>query len=85
MSAEAIDAHLANFDKGASYLVPKDALDKYGRELLGRPDNSQFVMTSGEMDSLLGRANGDISVIEKELGIPDGMWQGKELLRIDVP
>jgi hypothetical protein len=85
MSKSAIDAHLAEFDAGGSYLVPKDALNRYGRELLGRPDNTQFVMTKKEMDHMLGRAKGDISIIEAELGIPAGAWKGKELVRIDVP
>lgn len=34
---------------------------------------------------MLLRAKGDVSAIEAELGIPLGMWQGKELARIDVP
>lgn len=36
-------------------------------------------------DQVLAKANGDVSIIEKELGIPPGMWQGKDLVRIDVP
>jgi len=85
LSREAIDSHLANFDEGGAYLVPKDVLDKYGRDILGYPDNSQFIMTKGQMDKLLERANGNIAVIEKELGIPAGAWQGKEMVRIDIP
>lgn len=80
-----IDNHLSKFDKSASYLVPKDALDRYGRDSLGMPDNTQFVMTKGEMDDLLAKANGDMSVVEKELGVPPGSWQGQEMVRIDVP
>ena len=85
LSNRQIDAHLSNFEKGGSYLVPKDVLDTYGREKLGYPDNSQFIMTKGEMDGMLARAGGNIAVLEKELGIPAGAWQGKELVRIDVP
>jgi hypothetical protein len=57
----------------------------YGRDTLGYPDNSQFIMTKLEMDQMLARAGGNISIIEKELGIPPGAWRGKELVRIDVP
>lgn len=85
LSRDAIETHLANFDRGGSYLVPKEALDRYGRDLLGRPDNTQFIMTKAEMDQVLARANGDVSVIETQLGIPSGAWQGKDLVRIDVP
>lgn len=85
LPADKTTAHLAGFEDGASYLVPKSALDRYGRALLGRPDNSQFVMTGREMDALLARARGDVAVVEAELGIPAGAWQGKALVRIDVP
>lgn len=79
-----IRRHLAHFQDGASYLVPKDVLDKYGRDRLGRPDG-QFVMTKSELDALLLKANGNLAVLEKELGIPSGTWKGRELSRIDIP
>ncbi|MEY3210898.1 MAG: hypothetical protein RIT28_1379, partial [Pseudomonadota bacterium] len=78
-------AHLEKFKDGASYLVPKDVLDRFGRDKLGWPDNSQFVMTKGELDAVLAKANGDISIIEQELGIPAGTWAGREMVRIDIP
>jgi hypothetical protein len=37
------------------------------------------------MDSLHTKANGDVSIIEAELGIPPGQWQGRSLIGIDVP
>jgi hypothetical protein len=80
-----IDAHLSKFDKGGSYLVPKDVLDRFGRNLLGYPDNSQFIMPTGQMDAMLSRANGNIALVEKELGIPAGNWHGREMVRIDIP
>ncbi len=39
-----IDEHLAKFNDGASYLVPKDALDRFGRNPVGRTDG-KFVMS----------------------------------------
>lgn len=76
--------HLDHFAGGASYLVPKDSLDRRGRELIGRPDG-QFISPGYEVDNLLATTGGDISLIEKELGIPEGSWAGKELVRIDIP
>lgn len=42
-------------------------------------------MPKSELDALIQRANGDVSIIEKELGFPKGELKGKELVRIDVP
>ena len=80
-----IDFHLAQFNGGATYLVTKKALDDYGRDTLGYPDNSQFVMTKTEMDAMLTKTGKDIGKIETELGIPAGSWKGKEMVRISIP
>lgn len=80
-----IDFHLSQFADGATYLVTKKALDDYGRDTLGYPDNTQFVMTKAEMDAMLSKTGKDISKIETELGIPAGSWQGKEMVRISIP
>lgn len=84
LHAAYIEKHLANFAQGASYLVPKDVLDRFGRKLLGRPDG-QFVMAKKEMDRLLKKSKGNLAYIETELGIPAGAWKGKTLVRIDIP
>lgn len=78
-----LKAHQDAFAEGASYLVPKAILDKYGRAKLGRPDG-QFVMTKLDMDWALANANGRMSDIETQLGIPAGAWAGKEIVRIDI-
>jgi len=80
-----IAVHLSTFAQGASYIVPKDILDKYGRALIGRPDNCQFVIPKEQMDCLLEQANGSVAEIEAALGVPHGKWAGRELSRIDVP
>lgn len=80
-----ITYHLGKFADGATYLVTKKALDDYGRDTLGYPDNTQFVMTKAEMDAMLTKTNKDISKIEKELGIPADSWKGKEMVRISIP
>ncbi len=79
-----IDAHLAKFSPGASYIAPKWALDKFGRDPVGRADG-QFVMSKTQMDDMLKRTNGDIGQIENELGIPAGSWSGTEMVVIEVP
>lgn len=79
-----INAHLQKFESGASYIVPTDILDTYGRDTLGWPDNSQFVMPKDEMNQLISTADGDTAFLEKELGIPKGAWQGRELTQIIV-
>ena len=84
LSEPYINSHLNKFDEGGGYITSKDVLDRFGRDTLGRPDG-QFIMPKAELDALIKRANGDISVIEKELGIPAGAWKGKEIVRIDVP
>lgn len=75
--------HQRNFRRGASFLTQKYILDKYGRKMLGRQDGL-FVMCKKEMDDLLQKANGRLSYVETELGIPDGMWKNTEIIRIDI-
>ncbi len=79
-----ISYQLAQFKGGASYLVTKKTLDDYGRDTLGYPDNTQFVMAKQEMDAMLQKTARNVAAIEIELGIPAGSWQGKTLSRIDV-
>lgn len=83
MREECLTSHAAMFAEGASYLVPKDVLDRFGRKLLGRQDG-QFVMCKKEMDKLLQADAVSITHIEKQLGIPAGLWAGKTLVRIDI-
>lgn len=85
LQAPYITYQLALFKNGASYLVTKKALDDYGRELLGYPDNSQFAMAKQEMDAMLLKTAKNVAAIEVELGIPANSWQGKPLVRIDIP
>jgi hypothetical protein len=80
---EKIEGHLEGFEGGASYLTKKSILDRYGRDALGR-DDGQFVMRPEELDKILDQANGDVSKIEKALGIPEGAWAGEELVRVDI-
>ncbi len=75
---------LMRFKDGGSWLVTADILEQFGRELIGRADG-QFIMPRSEMDEVLKLANGDIAIVEEELGIPNGLWTNKKIIRIDVP
>lgn len=75
--------HQRKFRRGASFLIPKYIIDKYGKAVLGRQDGL-FVMCKEEMDDLIQKANGQLSYIETELGIPLGMWKDTEIIRIDI-
>lgn len=75
--------HQRKFRRGASFLIPKYIMDKYGKAVLGRQDGL-FVMCKEEMDDLLQKANGQLSYIETELGIPSGMWKDSEIIKIDI-
>lgn len=80
-----IAVHLSTFLQGGSLLVPKDVLDKYGRALIGRPDNTLFIISKEQMDCLLEEADGSIDRIEAALGVPNGYWAGRIICRIDIP
>lgn len=43
----------------------------------------QFITTKSAMDKLLGKANGSLDFIKKELSIPKNAWN-EELMRVDV-
>jgi hypothetical protein len=89
LSASYIANHLAKFNEGVSCLKLKrrnfDPFETIGKDEL-------FVLPKSEMDALLAKTNGDISLIEKELGIDVGDWANEinkpinpdELIRIDI-
>ena len=79
-----IRRHIRQFRRGASFLIPSENLDKYGRTVLGRNDG-QFVMSRISMDDLIKKSHGEISIIEQELGIPAGNWKYYKIVRIDIP
>jgi hypothetical protein len=79
-----IRRHIRTFRRGASLLIPENVLDKFGRENIGRADG-QFVMNKKDMNDLLIKANGKLSYLETELGIPSGLWKNSRIIRIDIP
>ena len=77
--------HIDEFkNDGVAYLVPKKNLDKYGRDILGWPDGTQFIMKKTDLDKIINSANGDISYIEKCLGIPKDAWKNEIIVKIEI-
>ncbi len=89
LSQEYIDTHLAQFDDGVSVIQTEWAYSRYSETngFVGVPDdNSLFVMPKNYCDDVIARANGNISIIERELGFPEGYFSdGGGLIRIDAP
>jgi hypothetical protein len=76
--------HLEEFRSGGSFLIRKSVLD--ARIAAGQPigrSDGLFIVPRSAMDKMLSRANGDIRVVEKGLGIPEGVWS-EPMVRVDV-
>lgn len=88
LSKTYIDAHLAQFDDGASIIMTREQYITYvkGNPNIGIPsDGTQFVMPKNFCDEIATNANGSISVYEKALGFDDGHFaDGGGLIRIDI-
>ncbi|BCZ45186.1 hypothetical protein psyc5s11_12530 [Clostridium gelidum] len=87
LSKEYIDTHLSQFDDGLSVIQTEWAYGRYSETngFIGVPDdNTLFVLPKKYCDGVVSRANGNISIIEKELGFPNGYFSdGGGLVRID--
>ncbi len=89
LDASFITNHLTKFNGEVSCLSFENSINTYGK--IGR-DDGLFVLPKTEMDELLLKTGGDISLIEKELGIPAGTWSNRindplkpdKLVRIDI-
>jgi len=82
MSKDQIDAHLAQFDKGAARFMTQGNLAKYGPS---QRDGTSFMMPGSEADALLAKAGGDPNALEDALGLPRGTLENNPLVRVDVP
>lgn len=84
-----INKHLDKFSGEVSTLSFENSINTYGQ--IGR-DDGLFILTKSEMDDLLQRTEGNISLIEKELGITTGTWSNRindplnpdKLVRINI-
>lgn len=88
LSKEYIDAHLAQFEDGASIIMTKRQYIKYvkGSSNIGiLEDGTQFVMPKNLCDDIAAQANGSVNFFEKSLGFDEGHFaDGGGLIRIDV-
>ena len=88
LSPEYIQAHLAQFDDGVSVIQTEWAFSRYSETngFVGVPDdNTLFVMPKEFCDEVLKKANGNLAIIESELGFPkDYLKKGGGLVRIDI-
>lgn len=80
--------HLAQFDDGISVLQRELEYSRYSEAngFVGVPDdNTLFVMPKKYCDKVLSKANGNLSIVERELGFPEGYFKrGGGLVRIDA-
>ena len=88
LSQEYIEAHLAQFDDGASIIMTKEQYINYvkGNLTIGIPtDRTQFVLPKKYCDDIASKAAGNISFYEKALGFDIGHFSdGGGLVRIDI-
>lgn len=79
--------HLKKFRDGVSFVMGLDSYVMYvlTRKLIGREDNSCFVMPKSVCDDIARRAQGNLDVYEQALGFTPGYFKGHGgLVRIDV-
>jgi len=79
----------SKFSGGSSYLVSDDAFKAfcYKRANLGRADEANgnlFCVPSDQLDKAIVDSNGDVSALEKQLGLEEGTYGNGPLHRVDV-
>ena len=86
LSKDYIEQHLKQFENGASYIMPKSDYDFYYRGVpeISRPDGTMFFAPKDYMDDIIKEANGDISVIEKKLGYPNGSLANGDFTIVNI-
>ena len=89
LSQEYIEAHLAQFDDGVSVIQTEWAYKRYSEinGLLVYQTIIVYLLCQRIIVMMvIERANRNISIIEKELGFPEGYFSdGGGLIRIDAP
>jgi len=79
-----VRTHIEEFRDGGSFLMRASVYERYIKsgKALGRQDGL-FITTKSALDELLTKANGDVNIIKKGLGIPLDQWN-EPLVRVDV-
>jgi hypothetical protein len=90
LAADYVEEHRQAFAGRASYLLPGEYYDafvnpkKTSNENLGY-NGALYVSSAAEIDKVLEKAQGDIAVVERMLGITPGNWQDRAgLWRVDI-
>lgn len=79
--------HLNKFQNGVSIIMGMDSYLKYinTHNLIGREDNTCFVMPTYICDEIDRISNGDISIYEKILSFDNGYFKNQHgLVRLDI-
>lgn len=87
LSQKYIKNHLKKFCKGLSIITGVQSFEKYmlHADLIGREDNTCFVMPKKICDKIEKEAGGNISVWEKKLSFDAGYFANQGgLVRIDI-
>lgn len=79
---EVMAEHLGQFDEGAARFMTDTNLQKYG---IGQRDGTAFVIPAAEANALEASAAGSATKLEKALGLPEGLLQNNNLVRVDIP
>ena len=82
LSKEYIDQHINDLESGVSRFMPETQYNKYGP---GQIDGTAFVIPKSQADELINKAKGDPRALENALGLPQGQYENKKIIRIDFP
>lgn len=80
MTKSEIDAHLAKFDDGAVRFTSKNSYNKFNT---AGPDGG-FVMPAAEFDRIMVEAKGNLSVVEKKLGLDKGYLSNSDTMAVYI-
>jgi len=82
LPADFICSHLKRFEEGASKFMLSDNLAAFG---IGQRDGTTFVFPSSELETLMTNVDGDRTMLEKSLRLPDGYFSAYAVVRVDIP
>src|SRR5699024_12321504 len=87
LSNRYVREHRRQFEDGVSRFQGADGYNRYGpyRNDPNGGDGKGFVLPSSEVDRILARANGDLRVVERELGLPEGQFGDGPISVLDFP
>jgi hypothetical protein len=90
LAEDYVHEHVATFSGKASYLLPGWKFDSFVNPKKSKNKNlgyngALYVSSASEIDRVLATAQGNISVVERLLGIAAGKWEGQGgIWRVDI-